>query len=136
MAENRNITWNVTLKIAGNVTTPFPIILRESKLSEGKWTTSPPAQMTAHVGQSGTYSFGSKGAACSARGTQGTATFASIDGSTVFNFLWDIPYSSSNSGNVSMTNEIGSYTITGGFVPRSGNSVTVEVTITQIAPTV
>jgi len=85
-----------------------------------------------------TVSFKSEGADCSATGTQGSVTYTSTDSTTnasYFTFTWDIPYSESNSGNVTINDPLGNYTLdNGGGVPQSGNSVSVNVTITQTGP--
>jgi hypothetical protein len=74
------------------------------------------------------------GAQCSATGTQGSAVFTCPDNQTTITFQFDIPYSSANSGGVFINGPSSQkYRIDGGQVPVSGNSVTVDVTITQLS---
>lgn len=135
MAENRNITYNLTFKIAANVTSPAKLVLQSCPLEWGKWGTEPPNQITATPGQQTTVSFKAMGAACSATGTQGYVEYKGTDAeSTVFRLTFDIPYSAANSGNLTGGSDY--FDTTGGGVPVSGNSVTVDVTITQVKPTI
>lgn len=143
MAENRNITWNIKLIVNSNVTTVIPLNLYSQHLDWGKFMTNPPSQISAgSAGGTANASFKAAGAECSATGTQGTVVFKAADQSidsdkTTFSFIWDIPFSAANSGNATMTTNTNYFTINnGGGVPVSGNSVTVDVTITQVGPTI
>jgi Aegerolysin len=142
MAENRNITWNCTLTVDSNVTTPYNLYLQSQSLSWGKWATNPPSTITAPAaGSSTNFSFEAEGAECSATGTEGTVVYVANDNlqsPTTFTFTFDIPYSSANSGNATISSGAanGNYDLdNGGGVPVSGNSVSVDVTITQTNPT-
>lgn len=133
MAENRNITWEVTYKINGDVTTPAKLMLQSSNLSWGKWQNAPPSEIKAS--DSMPVRFKACGAACSATGTQGSVVYKGDDAEgTLFTLTFDIPYSSANSGGV--TGGSSYFDISGGSVPVSGNSVTVPVTITQVKPVI
>jgi Aegerolysin len=141
MAENRNITWNIKLVVNSNVTTVIPLNLYSQNLDWGKFMTNPPSQIKVDgPGKSTTASFKAAGAECSATGTEGTVVFKASDqpvdaDKTTFTFKWDIPFSAANSGNATMTTNTNYFTIdNGGGVPVSGNSVSVDVTITQVGP--
>ncbi len=139
MAENRNITWNITLKINQNVSTPFKLTLKEQHLDWGKWASNPPSEIKVPANASEVkVTCKAQGAQCSATGTEGYFVYKStdsLDHPTEFTFKFDIPYSSANSGNV--TGSSSNYDLdNGGGVPKSGNSPTVNVVITQVEPTI
>jgi hypothetical protein len=141
MAESRQITWNIKLKIANDVTTRFPINLKSQDLEHGKMVVEPPSQLSVPVGRSeANFSFKSTGRSFSLRGTEGLVIYAAGDNPTSptqFDFFWAVPYNKANEGNVSM-NSITNYFLldNGGGVPKEGHDVTVNVTITQVGPTI
>lgn len=123
------------------VSTQFPLNLITSNLDSGKWASNPPSQIVVPTGQKQTsFSFEAEGSDCSATGTGGTVVYTSSDSSTnasSFTFTFEISYSESNSGNVTTNNPSANYQLdNGGGVPQSGNSVSVNVTITQVGPVV
>lgn len=135
MAENRNITWELTYKIDGKVTTPAKLMLQSKDLSWGKWVDSPPSEIKTTAGGSAKATFKACGAACSATGTEGTVVYKGDDAEgTTFTLKFDIPYSAANSGGV--TGGSSYFDVEGGNVPVSGNSVTAKVTITQVKPVI
>ena len=143
MAENRNITWDVTIEVNSNVTTPFKLYLKGQNLDYGKWRTNPPSEIEfPRPGQKKQIQFAAEGAACTASGTQGKVIYETNDNPgepTTYEFFWDIPFSSANSGNVLVTRGAPNNNFNldnGGGVPKTGNSVTVNVKITQINPVI
>jgi hypothetical protein len=137
MAENRNITYNFTYEIDSKVTPQgkAKLQLQSCHLDWGKWVDEPPTEITAEIGKSTKVSFKACGAACTATGTEGSVVYKATDSDkTVFTLSFDIPYSSANSGNLTGGSE--NFEQSGGVVPVSGNSVSVDVKITQIKPTI
>lgn len=141
MAESRQITWNIKLKIANGVTTRFPLNLKSQDLVHGKMVVEPPSQMVVPAGQSeANFSFKSTGRSFSLRGTEGLVVYAAGDNPTSptqFDFFWKVPYNNANEGNVTMNSVTNYYLLdNGGGVPKEGDAVTVNVTITQVGPTI
>ncbi|GEM_PF-6666032 len=135
MAENRNITWELTYVISKDVTTPAKLMLQSDDLEWGKWMTAPPSQISTTPGNSKKVTFKAAGRACTSTGTEGSVVYKGDDAeNTVFTLKFDIPYSKANSGGV--TGGSSYFSIDGGEVPVSGNSVTAKVTITQVKPTI
>lgn len=133
MAENRNITYSLTFKIDSNVVAPAKLLLTSQHLSYGKWASSPPSEILTTPGGSVAVSFTAEGASCSATGTSGSVVYTGTDDEkTTFTLTFDIPYSAANSGN--LTGGSANFNTTGGQVPVSGNSVSVDVTIEQVEP--
>ncbi|HZV69031.1 MAG TPA: hypothetical protein VFG10_05780 [Saprospiraceae bacterium] len=134
MAENRNITYNLTFKVNPNVTSVAKLILQSQDLSSGKWQSDPPNEIkVANAGDSIKVTFKASGRACTATGVGGSVVYKGTDpDDTVYTLKFEIPYSEANSGN--LTGGSTYYDTTGGKVPISGNSVTVDVTITQTKP--
>ncbi|MEO8388749.1 aegerolysin family protein [Polaromonas sp.] len=79
-------------------TTGGTLTCSATNLPWGKWNGSPPTQIT--NGQ--TVSFGAQGAKGSATGTSGSVTYMFADNQTSFTINWDIPYSGSNSGTMTV----------------------------------
>jgi hypothetical protein len=75
------------------------ITLQGSGLSWGKWPTSPPTQI-ANGSDGFFHACGAKG---SATGTEGWVTYTLPDNATTATINFDIPYSSANSGGMSMS---------------------------------
>jgi hypothetical protein len=141
MAENRNITWNITLKIDPKVTTRFKLFLASQFLEHGKFMSNPPGEISVPEGKSETkISFTSAGRACTATGTQGEVLYKSSDSEkdpSEFKFSWEVPFTGDNQGNVTAPNGSFNYNLdNGGGVPRSGSSVSIDVVITQYKPTI
>lgn len=133
MSENMQCHMNVKNSTGGT------LVLAGSPLSWGKWTDNPPTNIT--NGQ--TVSFTAKGAKGSATGTQGSVQYSFPDNVTYFTISFDIPYSGSNSGNMTVNgpgagnysaNETdSSYQNTVSF-PTSGSDVTVYFSVGVPSP--
>jgi hypothetical protein len=79
-------------------TTGGTLTQTSSGLTWGNWATSPQTQIA--TGQ--TVYFNAEGAKGSATGTQGSVTYMFSDNATTFTISFDIPYSSANSGGLTL----------------------------------
>jgi hypothetical protein len=135
MAESRNITFNVTFVCKQGIV-PFTIDLDSETYDWGKSTGNLPSQIVPSV--AGTLvSFGAAGRAWTMTGTEGTIVFyAAGYPDFKINFHWDIPYIGDNEGSITLQSDAnGYYTISGDTkVPHTGESITMNTTITQVGP--
>lgn len=125
MSENMQCNMNVRNNLTGILT------LARADLPWGKWNGNPPSNIAAGA----TVSFGAQGAKGSATGTSGLVTYTMPDNLTTFTINFDIPYSGSNSGTLTV-NGGGASTYTVAETDDSYSGTNVSFPTSGSAPTV
>ena len=135
-AENRQIIWNITWKIAKDVTTRYKFILDDSSLKHGKWVQAPVNQIVVPEGRDEfTVTFKSTGRKGTALGTEGRFIYRSDDSTanpTIYTFEWSVPWGSQQSW-CSLKGGSSNYDVKENF-NQGGKVITANVTITQVKP--
>lgn len=137
-AENRKVTWNITFKIARDVTTRYKFVLDGTNLKHGKWKQPPANQIVVPEGRDEfTVTFISTGRKGTALGTEGWFTYRCDDSTanpTTYKFEWKVPWGSEQSSCM-LTGGSSNYDVKEDL-NQGGKEVTGNVTITQVKPTI